>query len=105
MASKSMEKRLAVQKGEQRGGDTKTCYAYRENGGDLDLDSISDTPENVRLKYLQSSMGWRFEHPDRYDQNEAWKRVLEHGNIVSVAVSVVENHAAKPEMTMSSLIE
>lgn len=65
-------------------------YAYRENNGKVDLDSIADTPDNVRIKYLQMCMGWRFAHPDRYDQGEEWSRLLTCGSVVPVRVSVVD---------------
>ena len=32
-------------------------------------------------------MGWRYEHPDRYSHDESWNRILEHGEVVKVAVS------------------
>ena len=66
------------------------CYAYRELNGEIDLDSISDTPENVRLKYLEMCMGWRFTHPDRYNHDEEWQRLLTYGSVVPVRVSVVD---------------
>jgi len=64
------------------------CFAYREADGTIALDSISDTPENVRLKYLALCMGWRFEHPERYSQDEAWQRLLTFGKVVPVVVMV-----------------
>lgn len=66
------------------------CYAYRENSGEIDVDSISSTPDNVRLKYLESCMGWRFHHPDRYDHEEEWQRLLTFGSVVPVVVSMVD---------------
>lgn len=46
--------------------------------------------ENVRIKYLEMCMGWRFQHPDRYNQDDEWKRLLGYGSIVPVLVSVVD---------------
>ena len=66
------------------------CYAFRERGGEIDLDSISETPDNVRVKYLSSSMGWRLQYPDRYSQDEEWQRVLTFGSVVPVLVSSAE---------------
>lgn len=64
------------------------CYAYREVNGTIDVDTISETPENVRIKYLEMCMGWRFGHPDRYDQDEEWQRLLQYGSVVPVSVSL-----------------
>ena len=65
------------------------AFAWADHG--LDLDSISDSVENVRLKVLSETMGWRFSHPDRYSQEEEWKRLLTYGKVASVLVSVVES--------------
>lgn len=63
------------------------CYAYQElKSGKIDLDSIAATEEEVRIKCLLEAMGWRFGHPDRYDQDEAWKRLLNFGKVVRVVV-------------------
>jgi hypothetical protein len=61
-------------------------FAWDDHG--LDLDSISDSVENVRLKVLSETMGWRFNHPDRYSHDEEWQRLLIYGKVVSVLVSV-----------------
>ena len=65
-------------------------YAFRERNGEIDFDSIADTPENVRLRYLEMCMGWRFGHPDRYDQDAEWERLLTYGAVVPVRVLVVD---------------
>jgi len=64
------------------------CYAYCESNGTIDIDTISDTPDNVRIKYLEMCMDWRFGHPDRYNQDEEWQRLLQYGNVVPVSVSL-----------------
>lgn len=66
------------------------CYAYRELNGEIDLDSISDTPENVRWKYLEMSMAWKFNYPDLYDQDTEWARLLAYGSVVPVRVLIVD---------------
>lgn len=70
------------------------CYAWRETDGTVDVDTISDTPDNVRLKYLEMCMGWRFEHPDRYNQDEEWERSQAYGSIVQVSVRLNETDPA-----------
>lgn len=62
------------------------CYAFRENTGGIDLDSLAETPHDVRQKYLQMCMGWRFNHPERYDQDKEWARLLTFGCVVPVRV-------------------
>lgn len=69
--------------------DETLFYAWREISGELDLDSISDTQDGVRIKGLKSSMGWRFDHPERYDHDEEWTSLLKFGNVVPVMVSVL----------------
>ena len=71
------------------------CYAFREHSGEIDLDAISETPDNVRLKYLTSCMGWRFQHPDRYSQDEEWQRVLTFGSVVPVLVTRTDMNSPK----------
>lgn len=63
-----------------------SCYAFQENSGKIDLDSIAETEDGVRIKCLEGYMGWRFEHPDRYDQDEEWRRLLTFGKVVPVIV-------------------
>lgn len=65
------------------------CYAFLESGGTPDIESMSDTPEGVRDRMLEQCMGWRYEHPDRYSQVEAWNQIRETGRIVKVAVLVL----------------
>lgn len=85
----SVEKGLTMTQDADESGRIRG-YAYREfRSGEIDLDTISDTPESVRVKYLQMCMGWRFEHPDRYNQSDEWARLLTYGEVVPVRVSVV----------------
>lgn len=61
-------------------------FAFMEADGSIDLDSISDCEDGVKLRVLENSMGWRFQHPERYNQDEAWENLLEFGKIVNVSV-------------------
>lgn len=63
------------------------CYAFMESNGTIDFDSIAETEDAVRRKMLGESMGWRFEHPDRYSQDDEWKRLLTFGKVIPVVVS------------------
>lgn len=67
------------------------CFAYREANGTIDIESIAETVDNVKWKMLESSMGWRFEHPERYNQEEQWKKLLAYGEVVPVVVSLRTN--------------
>ena len=64
------------------------AFAYSENNGELDIDTVAETPAHVREKYLEMCMGWRYKHPDRYDQDEEWARLLAYGRVVQVTVEV-----------------
>lgn len=64
-------------------------YAFRHNNGELDIDSISESPDGVRLDMLESSMGWRFRFPDRYSHAEKWNELLGFGKVVEVEVNEV----------------
>ena len=64
------------------------AFVYHEDG--LDLDTISDSIDNVRIKCLQSTMGWRFNHPDLYSHDEKWNRLLTYGKVVAVKVAQVD---------------
>lgn len=64
------------------------CYAFLDSRGEIDLDSIAETEDDAKLKTLEGVMGWRFQYPDRYDQDEAWNNILKYGKIVAVSVSV-----------------
>lgn len=64
-------------------------YAFLESNGTIDLDSIAETEDAVRWKMLEASMGWRFEHPERYDRDEEWNRLLAYGRVVPVSVECV----------------
>ena len=67
---------------------TTTALAYQHDDGSLDLDSIAETVADVRLSVLETGMGWRFEHPDRYSHDEAWARALQYGRVVWVEITV-----------------
>jgi hypothetical protein len=67
-----------------------SAWAWRENTGAIDLDSISPDVEGVRWKQLQYSMGWRFKYPDRYSHDDAWAALQAFGSIVPVDVTIVE---------------
>ena len=67
----------------------RVCYAYQEASGTIDLESIAESPAAVRLKMLEQSMGWRFKYPDTHD--ESWERLLKHGSVVAVSISVDAN--------------
>ena len=62
------------------------CFAWQENDGTIDLDSISETIEGVRIKCLQQQMGWRF-HDGACSRHEAWKIRQKYGHVVKVIVS------------------
>lgn len=64
------------------------AFAYQENDGTIDLDSISDSIGSVKYKVLEGCMGWRFRYPDRYNQDEEWQRILTYGNVIEVSVSL-----------------
>ena len=65
----------------------KKGYAYKSNDQHgLDLESIAETPELVRDRYLRESMGWQFDYPERYNQDEEWERVLNYGQVVKVLI-------------------
>ena len=64
------------------------AFAYIENNGTLDLDSISYSIEGVKYKVLEGCMGWRFQHPDLYCQIEEWKRMLTYGKVLEVEVNI-----------------
>lgn len=66
------------------------AFAFQENDGEIDLESISNSEDNTRINKLESSMGWRFRHPDRYSYQEEWERLLKYGRVVRVEVSVVD---------------
>ncbi len=66
------------------------CYAFLDSNGKIDIDSIAETEDLVRWKVLQGSMGWRFEYPERYDQDKEWERLLNFGRVVPVSVSIID---------------
>lgn len=65
------------------------CFAFTYDGYEVELDTIARTEDSVRLLVLKSCMGWRFDHPERYDQDEAWNHLQSHGRIVQVEITVV----------------
>lgn len=70
---------------------TAFAFVHDDELHGIDLNSIGKSPEYVRAAMLDSIMGWRFKHPDRYDHDEAWRELLTFGRIVSVVISVTEN--------------
>lgn len=71
------------------------AYAFLDRNGEVDLDSIAETQDGVRLRCLRESMGWRFDHPDRYSHEKEWERLLTYGSVVPICVSVLvdaKNH-------------
>lgn len=70
--------------------DTYFAYAFLQFDGDLDLDSISESFDASKWKMIENSMGWRFNHPERYSRDEQWERLRQYGKIVAVEVTVLE---------------
>ena len=66
---------------------SEKCFAYRDQDGSLDLDSIAESVERVRDKMLVASMGWRYDYPDGHEAQ--WNMLLKYGNVVEVVVLVV----------------
>ena len=56
--------------------------------GEIQLDMITKYPESTKSRYLRESMGWRFDHPDRYDREEAWRNIQSNG--ISIVPVVIE---------------
>lgn len=71
----------------QAGLGSSRGYAFLDSDGTIDLDSVAETEAEVRRKVLEESMGWRFEHPDRYSHEDEWERMLQYGKVVPVYVS------------------
>jgi hypothetical protein len=68
-------------------------YAFLDRSGEVDLDSIAETQDGVRLRCLEASMGWRFDHPSRYDHEKEWQRLLTYGSVVPISISVALDEA------------
>ena len=66
------------------------CYAFKFLDSGIDVDTVSVSEDDVRIKTLQLSMGWRFNHPDRYNLDEAWANILTYGELVEVQVVEVK---------------
>jgi hypothetical protein len=71
-----------------------TCYAFQENSGAIDIESVAASPEQVRAQMLQACLGWRFEYPDRYSHDETWAAMLKTGTVVKVVVAPLESHCS-----------
>lgn len=67
--------------------ENKKCFAYQDQDGSIDLDSIAESVERVREKMLVASMGWRYEYPDGHD--EQWNMLLKYGEVAEVVVLIV----------------
>ena len=78
-----------------------SCFAYQEHSGKIDIDSIAEHEGVVRLKCLEGSMGWRFERPERYDQDVEWARLLTFGKVVPVIV--MTRHSSGSDGVFSAL--
>lgn len=64
------------------------CYAFRYYcDKDVDISTIAASEMAVRDLPLRSPMGWRFDHPERYDRDEAWGNLQTHGRIVQVEIT------------------
>lgn len=64
------------------------CFAFVHNDGTIDIDSLGDSEDDVRRKVLEDSLGWRYEHPDRWSHDEEWQRLLLFGSVRAVVVSL-----------------
>jgi hypothetical protein len=64
------------------------CYAFLLLDGTIDLDSIGESEEAVRWNMIEQSMGWRFNHPERYDREKEWQRLLAFGKVIPVLVCI-----------------
>lgn len=63
------------------------CYAYRDQDGTIDLDSIAESVQRVRDKMLVASMGWRYDYQDGHDAQ--WEMLLQYGDVVEVVILIV----------------
>lgn len=66
-------------------------YAYQRNNGEIDIETISETEEDTKQKTLQGLMGWKYNHPSRYDREVNWQVLLSHGKIITVQVTANEH--------------
>ena len=64
------------------------CHAFLDYDGSIDLNSIAETEEDVKLRVLESSMGWKFEHPNLFNRDKEWGRLLQFGKVVPVEVTI-----------------
>lgn len=62
------------------------CYGFVEHSGAILLHSLGESPEMVRENMLENCLGWRYEHPDRYNHDESWQRLLKTGEVVELEV-------------------
>lgn len=82
-----------------------TCHGFGlvDKNGHLEFDSLADTEANVRTKYLELCMGWRFEHPDRFSQDEAWERILKFFTVVPVVIHYGKDN--RPTESLSTCVD
>ncbi len=66
------------------------CYAFRYLSGQIDCDLVGKSEASVRERVLKEHMGWRYEHPGRYPQDEKWQELKSFGEIVQVSISVID---------------
>lgn len=66
------------------------CYAFLSSAGEIDCDSVGESPGVVRERMLKEFMGWRYKHPGRYPRGEKWEELKAFGSVVRVSISVVD---------------
>lgn len=65
-------------------------YAFRYGSGQIECDSVAESPAAVRERMLRDHMGWRYEQPKRYSHDEKWENLLTYGSVVPVSIKVVD---------------
>ena len=60
------------------------AYAYRDEDG-IDLDTIGDSPKEVKDRLLREYLGWRYDYPE--NRERMWETVQKHGKIVEVEIT------------------
>ncbi len=66
-----------------------TAYACRhDRDGEIDLDTIAETPDKAKDKMVREAMGWRYDYPDRYSREEAWVGLSQFGRIVRIKIEI-----------------
>jgi hypothetical protein len=70
--------------------DSYSAFAFKNNDGSVELWTVNESPEEVRDQMLQDTMGWRYNHSDKYPHEQKWAQLLETGKVVEVVVTVKE---------------